>query len=145
MGAQFDPTMITLQIVAMQCLYYAVLGLLLGMLRSLWGLDLSLDALFHARLINVGTAEGWIQIMSLLACAPVGSLLLCIVVERAKKCLDFTATLHLLHLLFCTYHSGFPLHWDYWAATGTSFVAMVLLGEFLCSRRELQDIPVLSI
>lgn len=29
------------------------------------------------------------------------SVLLCVVVEKAKKCLDFGATLFIFHLLFC--------------------------------------------
>lgn len=33
-----------------------------------------------------------------------------IVVERAKKCLDFSATTYLVHLLAVVIFSGFPTH-----------------------------------
>jgi hypothetical protein len=32
------------------------------------------------------------------------SVLLCVVVERAKKCLDFTVTLFFFHLLACAFY-----------------------------------------
>lgn len=64
------------------------------------------------------------------------------IVERAKKCLDFTATFHLMHFLFCWQHGGFPSSWEWWAVNSGSLVGMALLGEYLCMKRELQDIPL---
>jgi len=69
---------------------------------------------------------------------------LCLVVERAKKCLDFAATAHLLHLCCCYLYGGVPSSWEWWAVNVMSLVLMALLGEFLCMRRELADIPLFS-
>jgi hypothetical protein len=63
-------------------------------------------------------------------------------VERAKKCLDFTATFHILHLFFCWRYNGFPANWEWWVANTASLVGMALFGEYLCMRRELQEIPL---
>ena len=39
-----------------------------------------------------------------------------VVVERAKKVLDFVSTLHLLHLMMCAAYTGeFPATWEWWA------------------------------
>lgn len=73
---------------------------------------------------------------------PHSALILCVIVERAKKCLDFAATFHLMHLLLCWQHGGFPSSWEWWALNGGSLVGMALLGEYLCMKRELQDIPL---
>lgn len=69
---------------------------------------------------------------------------LCLVVERAKKCLDFAATTHLLHLWCCYQYAGIPSSWEWWAINLMSLVLMALLSEFLCMRRELQDIPLFT-
>ena len=63
---------------------------------------------------------------------------LCVVVERAKKCLDFTATTHLIHLCCTVMYDGFPGSWEWWVVNCVSVVVMALLGEFLCMRREMQ-------
>jgi len=36
----------------------------------------------------------------------------------------------------------FPLEWEWWAANVLSSVVMASLGEYLCSRNELEDIPL---
>ena len=67
------------------------------------------------------------------------------IVERAKKCLDFAVPAHLIHLWGSTLYDGFPASWEWWAVNAMSLVLMALLGEFLCIRRELQDIPLFSV
>lgn len=63
---------------------------------------------------------------------------LCFIVERAKKCLDFAATVHVLHLLACTAYDGWPSSWEWWGVNLASLVVMALSGEYLCMRREMQ-------
>ena len=89
--------------------------------------------------------------------------------ERAKKCLDFAATIYILHLGMVTLLSSFPktLAWcarmntccSYrlqsarmvvilaccacrWGINGCGLVVTAVLGEWLCVQRELQDIPL---
>ena len=55
------------------------------------------------------------------------------VVERAKKCLDFTATVHIFHLIFCSiYNSAFPKGAAWWLVNIISLVIMDIIGEYLC-------------
>lgn len=72
------------------------------------------------------------------------ALALCIIIERAKKCLDFAFTFHFVHFVGCWCHSGFPSCWEWWMANSASLIAMALLGEYLCMKRELQEIPLFS-
>lgn len=63
-------------------------------------------------------------------------------IERAKKCLDFSATVYIIHLLLCTLYGGFPSSITWWVVNGTGLAIMALLGEYLCIRRELREIPI---
>lgn len=71
------------------------------------------------------------------------SILLVFIVEKSKKCLDFSVTLFLIHILICSIYGGFPLTWDWWIIHILGMIVMVVLGEYLCSKRELSDIPLL--
>ncbi|MBA0759076.1 hypothetical protein Gotri_022009 [Gossypium trilobum] len=62
-------------------------------------------------------------------------------IERAKKCLDFAATLYIIHLFICTIYGGWPsVTW--WVVNVTGFAVMALLGEYLGIRREMREIPI---
>ena len=37
---------------------------------------------------------------------------------------------------------GLPMVMGYWVTIGVSFLAMVFLGEYLCSQLELENIPL---
>ena len=84
-------------------------------------------------------------IVSFLANAIAGAGFLCIVVERAKKCLDFTATLYIVHFFVCLFHSGLPANVEWWVLHLTGLVIMAVLGEWLCMRREMRDIPLATL
>ena len=117
----FDPALIISQIVSMQTLLYMHLGLWLCVLTALGGSDvssLSLGNFFSSSAMSISFAGGWIAIIAFFLNALAGSFFLCLVVERAKKCLDFTTTAHLLHLCFCVMYDGFPASWEWCAHAG---------------------------
>lgn len=68
--------------------------------------------------------------------------MLSVVVERLKKCLDFTFTLYFIHVIICSLYEGFPVEWGFWMSNAVSFLVMVFLGEYLCSRLEMENIPL---
>ena len=73
------------------------------------------------------------------------SVLLALIVEKSKKCLDFAVTLFLVHFTICAFYDGlaFLSSVDFWIVHVFGMIIMILLGEYLCSRRELADIPLL--
>jgi protein SYS1 len=71
--------------------------------------------------------------------------MLAVIVEKSKKCLDFAVTLFFLHLVISTFYGGFPARLDWWVVHIAATILMVLLGEYLCSRRELDEIPLLQL
>ena len=111
---------------AWQSLMYMHLGLWLVVLTALGGSDvtsLTLGHFFSSGSMSIKFAGGWISIIAFFLNALAGAFFLCVVVERAKKCLDFTATAHLLHLCLCVMYDGFPASWEWCAAAAAAAVA----------------------
>jgi hypothetical protein len=73
------------------------------------------------------------------------SVMLAIIVEKSKKCLDFSVTLFIIHIILCSIYGGFPSTWDWWIIHIMGMIVMVVLGEYLCSKKELSDIPLLEL
>ena len=141
----FDPIFICAQIIAMQCFFYLTMGTLWGLNHIIFSTPVSLDRFFTSQFIDFVTISGWIETLSTLLCAIAGAYLLSFLVERSKKCVDFTFTLYFLHTVICMfYQDEFPLEWEWWLTHVVASVSMASLGEFLCARSEMQDIPLYS-
>jgi len=141
---QFDPLLIVYQIMALQCFYYLALGTCLIVLHSIMSEPLSLDQIFSGQAVNFVSATGNVNVVSVLLTSVCGAYLLSKIVERARKCVDFTFTLYFTHVVLCTLYDGFPLSWEWWVVNVFGSVAMASLGEFLCAQREMEDIPLYS-
>uniref|UniRef100_A0ACD5VFJ0 Uncharacterized protein n=1 Tax=Avena sativa TaxID=4498 RepID=A0ACD5VFJ0_AVESA len=125
----WDPWLIVAQIMCLQCLYYLALGTFMALLVGTRVPRLTLLYLFDFAILTPSTTTG---------CAG----LMLYVIERAKKCLDFAATLYIIHLFICIIYGGWPASVTWWVVNIVGLAIMSLLGEYLCIRRELQDIPV---
>lgn len=65
------------------------------------------------------------------------------IVQRTKQCLDFSSTIHFLHLLACWYYTGqFPLGFSWWCLNIVCLASMCICSEFLCMKTELRAIPL---
>ena len=64
------------------------------------------------------------------------------VVERAKKCLDFSFTLFFWHFCFCWAYGGFPDTAEWWVVNVMCCILMTVTGEQLCMREEQKDIQI---
>ncbi|CAN0042666.1 unnamed protein product [Ectocarpus fasciculatus] len=141
---QFDPKLIVCQIVALQSFYYVAMGVFLGSFRAVFGTQVGTRLIFSGELVSLSTTAGWTAICCQVLTAISGALLLPMIVERAKKCLDFTSTLYIIHVAICSFYDGIPHNWEWWILQMASLALMVVLGEYACSRRELRDIPLFS-
>ncbi|KAB2008112.1 hypothetical protein ES319_D10G077100v1 [Gossypium barbadense] len=125
----WDPWLIVAQIVCLQCLYYLTLGVFLSFLVGIRVSRMSLVYFFDFASVTTSTVTGCAGYMLYL-------------IERAKKCLDFSATLYIIHLFICIIYGGWPSSITWWVVNGTGVAVMALLGEYLCIRRELREIPI---
>jgi hypothetical protein len=126
----------------MQCIFYASLGFFLFFFGYLLNETILLDHFFSYQEIALTTKLGLVTTISFLLTAIISALFLVLVVERAKKCLDFSATVHIFHLLGCIFYGGFPTLWLWWLLQGVSLLIMTVLGEYMCWQRELREIPL---
>jgi len=129
----------------MQCLHYVFLGFLFQVNYVVFGASITLDRVFSDKYVKMWTLIGWADTSAVLVASLMGSLLLAIIVEKSKKCLDFSVTLFMIHFVLCSFYNGLPSTWDWYIVHILGTIMMVLFGEYLCSRRELDDIPLLQI
>mmetsp|Transcript_56477 Transcript_56477/g.178687 ORF Transcript_56477/g.178687 Transcript_56477/m.178687 type:complete len:165 (+) Transcript_56477:390-884(+) len=141
----WDPVLIIAQIVCLQSSYYLSLGALLWLLVGGHVPKVTLRFFFDSAQLSVHSVSGWMAILAFLFNSVAGACYLYLLVERAKKCLDFTATLFILHLFCCLCYTGVPSTWEWWLTNILSVTVMAVLGEWLCLRREMREIPVGSL
>ncbi|KAF4372450.1 hypothetical protein F8388_027123 [Cannabis sativa] len=138
----WDPWLIVAQIFCLQCVYYLTLGLFLSILVGFRVSRMSLVYFFDYATLTASTVTGWCVIASFLLSAIASAGYLVFVVERAKKCLDFSVTVFIIHLFICIVYGGWPSSVTWWIVNGTGIAIMALLGEYLCIKREMREIPI---
>ncbi|GAB4850175.1 hypothetical protein Ancab_029470 [Ancistrocladus abbreviatus] len=138
----WDPWFIVAQIVCLQCLYYLTFGVFSAILVGSRVSRMSLVYFFDFATVTASTLTGWCVIASLLLSSLAGAGCMLYLIERAKKCLDFAATLYIIHLFICTIYGGWPNSIVWWVVNIIGLGVMALLGEYLCIRRELREIPI---
>lgn len=136
----WNPKLITAQIVAIQCMHYLVAGLFYTIFHFLFASRLHLDLLFAWENVTYATAPGWMVIVNMLLVSLCDAVTLLVVVERARKCLDFAFTITFLNWLCTLLYSGNPMSWDWWVVSGTSTAITAITAEQLCMRVELAEI-----
>ncbi|KAL9463370.1 hypothetical protein AB3S75_001225 [Citrus x aurantiifolia] len=138
----WDPWLIVAQIVCLQCLYYLTLGVFVSIFVGTRVSHMSLVYFFDFATVTASTVTGWCVIASILLTSVAGAGYMFHLIERAKKCLDFSATVYIIHLFISIVYGGWPSSITWWVVNGTGLALMALLGEYLCIRRELREIPI---
>ncbi|KAL6766678.1 hypothetical protein ACKKBG_A36935 [Auxenochlorella protothecoides x Auxenochlorella symbiontica] len=142
---RWDPLLIVVQIVAFQCYFYGTLGLLLFLLTGPYVPDVNLFHVFDWRWIQLKTFVGAMVILAFVITSVLNAVFLRLMIRRAKKCLDFTATLYGIHLILVWSTYGLPRTKTWWICNLAFLAITTGLGEWLCMQKELQDIPMSSL
>ncbi|PWA62261.1 integral membrane protein SYS1-related protein [Artemisia annua] len=130
----WDPWLIVAQIVCIQCLYYLSLGVFMGVLVGTRVNKMSLVYFFDFATVTLSTVTGWCVVVSFLLSSVAGAGVLLYLIERAKKCLDFSATIYIIHLCICVLYGGWPSSVTWWVVNGTGLAITALLGEYLSTK-----------
>ena len=140
----FQPVLIVLQIICMQCFFYLAMGTLAALSHVIWDTPVALDHMFTDGYVNFHSWSGWSACLGNIATGVAGAYLLSIVVEKSKKCVDFTFTVYFFHIIACSIYQEFPLVWEWWLSIVVSSVIMATLGEYWCASIEMEDIPAVA-
>eukprot|EP00123_Amoebidium_parasiticum_P000285 comp10686_c0_seq1/m.5360 comp10686_c0_seq1/g.5360 ORF comp10686_c0_seq1/g.5360 comp10686_c0_seq1/m.5360 type:complete len:155 (-) comp10686_c0_seq1:119-583(-) len=139
----WDPWLIMAQIVCVQTLYYLSLGLWLSITFFFTGgFELTLDYMLSSKGLNI-QGLGWLTVFGFVLNTATSALWLLFVVGRAKLCLDFACTLHVYHLVCCICYDGWP-SFSWWVLNIVTTALTTVMGEYVCMKRELREIPVLG-
>lgn len=139
---QWDPALIIAQIILIQSFFYLSLGLIFYCFSFTFDLTLNFRQFFDSKIMSFHNILGTTTVISFFLNGIILVFLFVPVVERARKCLDFTSTIYILHLFACTLYYGFPTNWVWWLTIGLLVIFQSALSEYLCLRRELEEIPV---
>lgn len=64
-------------------------------------------------------------------------------VGKAKKCTDFACTIYIYHILFSAFYSKLQMATVSWWLTMVGCGCITtFIGEFLCMKKEMQEIPI---
>jgi hypothetical protein len=139
----YRPHVILFQICVIQASFTGLLALGTWACVSALGLPFSWALLFDAPSLTVFSPAGWCRIVSLFAASIASAAALPPVIERSKKAVDFAFTVYLLHGAACAqWHGALPANGTWWVTHACAFILTAALGEYLCMRREMQDISV---
>merc|ERR1719410_1483809 len=133
---QFNPRLIFSQIIALQSFHYLTLCVIVQLNHYLFSTSITIDRIFTTKYLAIWSSEGWIDNSAVLLSSLTGSVLLAIIVEKSKKCLDFSVTLFFIHFVACSVYDGIPKSWDWWIVHLLGTIIMIIFGEYLCSLRE---------
>ncbi len=138
----YQPAKILCQIIAMQALFSASLLLCVYVLAALSDAPFAPQSLLDGGSLTVFSAQGWCRIGGLFATALASAACMPIIVERSKKAVDFAFTVYFLHGVACATLGQAPTSGTWWVTHVCAFIFTAALGEYLCMRREMQDITV---
>ncbi|XP_040207170.1 protein SYS1 homolog [Rana temporaria] len=141
----WDPILISSQIVLMQFIYYTSLGLWIASVDLLIRYSPSLDQIFSYESLGFSSVHGRVSMMAFILNSLTCALGLLYFIRRGKQCLDFTVTVHLFHFFGCwIYNAQLPSTITWWLLNIVCIGLMAVIGEYLCLRTELNEIPLNS-
>jgi len=140
--AELPPLKILSQIAALQALYYAVALVLMLFTVLVAGTKFSLDLIFGWDAVRGDTTQGWL--MGFIWILDGGLLMaaaIVVLVGRSKLVLDFSLSLHAIHLVVVTLYTGqLPRHTAWWLTMAAGSAVSVALATWGCRYRQLQPI-----
>lgn len=133
------PRQLFQQILVMQGIYYFIGFILILFTCIVSGDPFTLKMVFSWEPVRIDTTMGWTLVLLWLLDTFFSVLALTVVVGRSKLALDFTLTLHGIHLLVCWCVAGkFPASKLWWGLQAVSILLMLMLGTWTTQWRELR-------
>lgn len=127
------------QIIQMQAAFYGMGLVMVSFVLAVFGRKWDPSYIFSWEHVRADTSMGWTLALLWLLDTFFCALVLALVVGRSKLALDFSLTLHGIHLIVVWVNSGlFPRSWLWWCQQLVSTILMVSLGIWTTRWRELR-------
>ena len=141
---RFDPLRHLARMCAMQASLWVAYWLPTFMGCALIGYEerSAITLVLSSSLFSPWTSLGWTQIFAACIAAVGVSVAVWRLVGRLRRAVDFVATAYFFHFLVVSAVDGFPLAPTWWLVHAAAVIGACSLGEFLCMRREMQEISV---
>lgn len=141
----FDPVFIVAQLFVMQCIFYLAYGAILWLLCAvILSEDVTLELMLRPSTLGSSHLLGIFVCLANTLASLVAACFLPLVVGRAKKVLDFCASLFIWHWWITWGVFGFPSVLSWWILAVLNCVCMTLVGEYLCLKEDMREIPIRS-
>ncbi|KAK4192302.1 integral membrane protein S linking to the trans Golgi network-domain-containing protein [Podospora australis] len=140
--SELPPLKILSQILALQALYYIAAFILLLFTTLVAGTKFSLDLVFGWAFVRGDTTQGWLMgFIWMLDGGLLMGIAITLLIARSKLVLDFSLSLHLIHLIIVSLYTGeLPKHTAWWLSMLASSGICIALGTWGCQWRELRPI-----
>ncbi|PVV00262.1 hypothetical protein BB560_005370 [Smittium megazygosporum] len=142
-SSRWDPVLIVIQIITVQSLGYFLFGALCYCLLYLFSENIPISAFFNINIIASKFINKTLLFVLFISSSVINALLLYNIVERSRRCFDFTVTFYFIHFVATWgYSRSFPTYLTWWALIIISGMIMINLGRYLCMKKELLPIPL---
>ena len=132
-------SMIWMQIIIMQSVFYLTLSWLVYVLSSISGWYTHSGHIFSKEAFSIshGSKITWLAYIIM---TPIMTIITVFVVERSIKVLDYILTLFFYHFLLCWLLYGFPNSLSWYVGNLIIFTSLILASEQAWLKQELQEI-----
>lgn len=106
---------------------------------------MTLRHVFDWRMYQFRSFEGWMVVTANILNVVPTAFAMRVVLGRARQCLDFAATVYLVHAIAVWLYAGFPASIPFWVGSVASVGIISALAEWLLMRKELEEIPLAAL
>lgn len=140
--SDFNPVLICLNIVILSTGYYLTNIFFTILFNSIFKTKLHINQIISDEALDLSSKYGYSFLCSSFFTNMVMVVLFVVVVEKAKKILDYVLTNFFIHLVLCTVNSGFPFRFLWWTFNGLIITIVTLLSEYITLKIEQKEIKL---
>jgi hypothetical protein len=138
----FNPKLIISNIIILISIYYILQIFFTIFFDKFFGLNIHLDQILTDESLDFTSQYSSVFIYSLFFTYLLMIICFAIIVEKAKKILDFVLTNFFVHLVICTIYNGFPSKFLWWFINGVFITIVTLISEYITLKIEQKEIKL---
>lgn len=138
----FNPILIISNIAILSSGYYIINIFFTILFNSIFNTKLHINQILSEEALDLSSKYGYSYLCSLFFTNLLMIFLYVVVIDKAKKILDFVLTNFFIHLVLSTINTGFPTKFLWWVLNGLIITAVTLISEFISLKIEQKEIKI---